>query len=145
MSKFTKYFVIIACFFIGLLVLAALISQWFEKPESKPTNIFTAPLTPMQTTLNVTLRNTVVKKLSNAHYRYFFFIDNNNSISFTQVVEIGLLEENNIQITFDDFTPNPPIPPGQSRFCYLDSKFGPPGSFTSLIITGFEWRIKNSD
>lgn|GEM_PF-1795422 len=143
-SKVSKAFIICVAFFGGLLVLivgGAYVYSLFSPPESKSSNPSSSPslIQSPIVSYNIDMRNEIVKKVGNV-YRYFFFITNNDSHPFDATVEIGLIEANGIQITFEDFTPEKPIQPQMSQYCYVDARWGPPG-ISKNAIEKFTWRV----
>jgi len=125
---------------IALLVICALIQRETSPTQKTTENPQIQPFS--SSSANIAVRSEIVKKITPNLYRYFFFVTNNDSFPFEETVEIGLLEENGIQIAFDEFKPQSPIEPKQNRYYSVDSRWAPfEISRGSLVIERFEWRV----
>jgi len=124
---------------LGLIVVLILIGVFstIGYKESKP------QLPPPQL-VKIAIKSEIVKRRASGNYRYFFYVKNLDSVPFGETVEIGLLEENDIQIHSEEFKPNPPIPPKLQNYCYVDAEWGPFG-WEKFTIRKFSWRVRDNN
>lgn len=110
---------------IMILIIVALI-------QKKPTSI---------QIIDLQVSSSVVKKIDNKTYRYFFDIWNNDTILFDGNVEIKLLDSEGSFIWSESFTPETGIAPRLGSFCYFDHSFGPKWVI-SYGVAQYEYIVK---
>lgn len=93
-------------------------------------------------TKNITVTNTINKKV-NGKCRYFFNVMNNENVAFSGAVNIDILTSSGLKITGGNFVATQATPPGQGAEVYFDLSTCPSSDGGNAI--GYAFQIKDNN